>query len=69
MLKVGDKVKLNGCPFDDQIAEELLRYIEVKDQIQIVTKVKKTTEYGTSGQWVKTNLMDDWCDKAWFDKI
>lgn len=67
-FKVGDKVILDGCPFDEQIADDLLEYIEVKDQVQVVTRVRRVTEEGTSGQWIQTNSMPNWTDKAWFKR-
>ncbi len=68
MLKIGDRVKLNGCPFDQQIPEEIIKFYEMKDKIQIVKKTKKVTDPGTTGQWIKTNLIKDWIDKAWFKR-
>lgn len=68
LLAKGDKVVLNGCPFDDQIASEAMRYAVLKGTVMLVTKVKRTTEYGTSGQWVQTDHINEWIDKAWFKK-
>lgn len=64
---IGDKVVLNGCPYDEQIASEAMKYAERKDVVQIITGVKDTSDMeGTSGQWVKTDLESDWIDSAWF---
>lgn len=69
MFKKGDKVKLIGCPFDEQISKELQEYIRVKDKTQKVIAIKKVDYDGTTGQWIKTNFMkSDWTDKAWFQK-
>lgn len=65
-FKIGDKVKLNDCPFDAQIPEEGMMYAFIKTQIQFVTNTKRVFEEGSSGQWVKTNLIPDWIDSAWF---
>lgn len=65
-FKINNRVKLSGCPFDEQMIEEMTRFYSLKDEIQIVTELKETTEVGTSGQWIKTNLMPDWTDAAWF---
>lgn len=69
MLQIGDKVQLCGNPFDEQIPEELLMYMFVSGKIQTVTDVMIPDEEGTTGQWVKTDLMPDWTDKAWFVKL
>ena len=74
-FKVGDKVRLDGCPFDEQIAQELIRYIEVKDRIQTVTKVGFPGDLDApwddnpqlGRQWVKTDLMTDWTEAGWFE--
>jgi len=70
MFKVGETLKLNGNPWDEQISEELELYHELKDEIHIVTETKDTSRTkGTSGQWVKTDVIpDDWTDSAWFNK-
>lgn len=68
-LKRGDKVKLNGCPFNEQIVSELLLYTFLKDQVMTVTAAEVPKEEGTSGQWVKTNLISEWTDSEWFKKV
>lgn len=66
-FKVGDRVVLNGCPFDEQIGEEAIRYAKLVRVPMVITRVKKVSEPGTSGQWVKTDKMaGDWTDAAWF---
>lgn len=64
---IGDKVVLNGCPFDEQIMEDLLQYIDLKNRVMTITKVKKVTEHGTSGQWIQTNLLKEWIDGSWLN--
>ena len=67
MFKVGNNVILNGCPFDEQIPEEAMRYAVVNNKIQVITHIKDVSHLeGTSGQWVKTNFIGDWIDGAWF---
>jgi hypothetical protein len=66
MFKIGDKVKLSGCPFDLQRAEEALMYGFLVNQIMTVTEVKRVFEEGTSGQWIKTDMTPDWIDAFWF---
>lgn len=68
MFKVGDRVKLNGCPFDEQITEELLMYTWMKDKIQVVIDTMVPDEEGTSGQWIKTDYIGGWTDSFWFKK-
>lgn len=68
MFQVGDKVKLIGCPFDEQITEELLMYTWMKDKIQVVTDTMVPDEEGTSGQWIKTDHISDWTASPWFKK-
>lgn len=65
-FKVGDLVKLDGCPFDEQIPAQLLVYLCMKDKTHAITAVCIPEETGTSGQWIKTNLLNGWYDKAWF---
>ena len=70
MFKVGDKVKFSGCPFDEQIAGEAMRYANMKDKVQTVTEVRDTSKvHGTTGQWIKTDLNPEWIDKFWFKAI
>lgn len=69
MFKIGDKVTLNGCPFDEQIADQMLMYTFLILNVQTVTDIKVVDEEGTSGQWVKTDMTPDWIDSAWFKKI
>lgn len=68
-LSVGDQVQLHGNPFDEQIAEELILYMFLQSKIMTITETQDTTEEGTSGQWVKTDLTPDWIDSAWFVKL
>ncbi len=66
-FNIGDKVVLCGCPYDEQIPEEAEKFSRLVRTIQTVTDVKDTSHiYGTSGQWVKTDLEPDWTDGAWF---
>lgn len=37
--------------------------------VQRVLEVQNTTEDGTSGQWIKTDLESDWLDAAWFKLV
>lgn len=68
MFNIGDKVKLNGCPFDEQIAADAMMYAFLVTQIMTVTDTMITKEKGTTGQWIKTDMTPDWIDKAWFKK-
>jgi len=69
MFKIGDRVEFGGCPFDEQIPGELARYESLKNQIHKVIEVMSVDDPGTTGQWIKTDLMsEDWIDKAWFFK-
>jgi len=67
LLKVGDKVKFIGCPYDEQISEELEKWYNIKNQIHTIVEVKDTSDMnGTTGQWVKTDLEPEWIDKVWY---
>ncbi len=68
-FNVGDRVKLNACPFDEQQMGEVLIWMFLKDKVQIVKTIRRINEQGSSGQWVKTDLFPDWIDAAWFDKV
>jgi len=69
-IKIGDIVKLKGNPFDEQIPEELELYNRLKDRTQKVIDVKDVSKLeGTTGLWIKTNLIYDWTDKVWFEKV
>lgn len=64
---IGKKVKLLGNPFDEQIPEELEKYLNLKDKEQIIIEVKDVSKLeGTSGVWVKTSDIPDWVDMDWF---
>ena len=65
---IGDKVKFNGCPYDEQIPGEALIYAFLKDRVFTVTEVKRVFEEGSSGQWIKTDHTHDYIDAAWFTK-
>ena len=69
-FKVGDRVVLAGCPFDEQIEDERDRYWQQHEKTQIVTKTQDVgDEEGTGGWWIKTNMnkgKDDWIDSLWF---
>ena len=77
MFKVGDKVKFNGCPFDEQITEEVMMYNFLATQTMKVIRVSKpddldvpaTDEVEPEGRWIITDLTTDWIDQAWFKKI
>ncbi len=69
-FKVGDKVRLSGCPFNEQIPEEAMKFAEVSNLVQTVCNVKRPIgEIGTSGQWIKTDVMLAWTDAAWFEYV
>lgn len=69
MFQVGDKVKLNGCPYDEQIPEEMLIYTFLVTQTLTVTEVCVPDDLdGTSGQWVATDMTPRWIDAQWFKK-
>ncbi|MGH7974822.1 MAG: hypothetical protein ACREBR_04805 [bacterium] len=65
-FKKGDLVILNDCPYDEQIPGELERYFKLKCLSQFVTDTMVCREHGSSGQWIKTDSMNDWTDSAWF---
>ena len=67
-FKKGDRVVLNGCPFDEQIATELLDYIKVQGVVQTVKAVSDMYKEDPDGSWqIKTDQMD-WTAEEWFDK-
>ncbi len=76
MLQLGDKVVLNGCPFDEQIVDQVLMYVFLKDQVMTVTRIARPgdsfapyiEDAKPEQHWVKTNLTDDWIDSYWFKK-
>lgn len=68
-FKIGDLVKLNGCPFDTQIADQAILFGFLVTQTMTVTKTKRVFEEGTSGQWIKTDKTPDWIDAAWFNHV
>lgn len=74
MFNVGDKVKLNGCPFDEQIGEEAMMYAFLVTQTMTVTRISMpddldvpgTDETQPEGRWIITDMTPDWIDQAWF---
>lgn len=62
-FKIGDKVILKGCPYDEQIPEELDKFVKIASKTQIVTDIK---EVSTTSQWIKTDLEAEWSDSAWY---
>lgn len=68
IFTIGDKVKLSGCPFDEQIIAEALMYTFLKDRVFVVTEVQRVFEEGSSGQWIKTDHTPDFIDSYWFKK-
>lgn len=76
MFSVGDKVKLNGCPFDEQIPEEAMLYAFLATQTMTVTRISKpddldvpsSDEPQPEGTWLITDMMPDWTSKFWFKK-
>ncbi len=68
--KKGDKVIFKDNPFDEQIESERIKFDKLKTKTQIVTDTKDTTGvYGTSGQWIKTDIYNSgWIDAEWFNK-
>ena len=75
-FKVGDKVKLNGCPFDEQIIEEVMMFAWLVSQTMTVTRVSSPLDMDVPyddkpsepGRWIKTDLMPDWTASTWFKK-
>lgn len=65
---IGDVVKFRDNPFDEQIKTELQKYLNQKDKLQRITDIKPAPYNGTSGWWIKTDLNNQWIDKAWFKK-
>jgi|SRR6185295_4316262 len=76
MFKVGDKVQLNGCPFDEQIIDEVLMFTFLVTQTMTVTRVSKSSDVDVPyddapvepGRWIKTDLTPDWIAASWFKK-
>jgi len=54
MFQVGDKVKLTGCPFDEQIVEELLMYTWMKNKVQVVTRVSDPEDLDIPADYIET---------------
>jgi len=75
-FKVGDKVKFSGCPFDEQIPEEMMMYAFLATQTMTVVRISKpgdldvpaTDEVEPEGRWIITDLTTDWIDSFWFKK-
>lgn len=63
MFKVGDKVKAKGNYRDEQLGEF------APSVVQQIVEVRAVTLAGTSGQWVKTDIENDWIDAAWFSAV
>lgn len=59
-FKVGDCVIATGEYKDEQLGQFTCT------EVQVVVAVKKVTEEGTSGQWIKTDVERDWIDSGWF---
>jgi hypothetical protein len=76
MFQIGDKVKLTGCPWDEQIPEEAIMFSFLSTQIMTVTRVSQpddldvpwTGEVEPECRWIKTDKTSDWIDRAWFKK-
>ena len=66
-FKIGDKVKLYGCPYDEQIPEGLQKYIKLKDKIQTITNIRQSSSF--TGIWIKTDMEQEWIDIYWYVKI
>lgn len=77
MFKIGDKVKLSGCPFDEQIPDQMLMYTFLVPQVMTVTRAAVpgdlfapwTEEPQPEQQWIKTDMTPDWIDSYWFKKV
>lgn len=67
--RIGDVVKFKGNPFDEQIETELQKYLDQKGKLQRITDIKPAPYNGTTGWWIKTDLNDQWIDRAWFKKV
>lgn len=59
---IGDKVRLTENPFDEQIPEEAMRFAAVNNKTHVVTRTKDVP----SGQWIKTDLINEWISFGWF---
>ncbi|MFQ5686189.1 MAG: hypothetical protein ACE5GV_05960 [Candidatus Scalindua sp.] len=69
LLCVGDIVRLSGCPYDEQIPEEMEKFSQLFNIKQTVIEIKDVSgEEGSTGQWVKTDKEPNWIDKAWYYK-
>jgi len=68
-LKVGELVVLVGCPFDEQIPGEAMKYACLKSEVMKVLETRKVSFEGTSGQWIKVSKISGWIDKAWFTPV
>ena len=59
-FKVGDKVMLNGNPFDEQLGEYGAYGIHIIKEVREVP----------NNYWVKTNKHgEDWISQDWFDPV
>ena len=69
-FKLGDKVILVGCPFDEQIAGSALDYGYVANKTQVITWVGNPYKGDPHAEWqVQTNLMEDFLSENWFKKV
>jgi hypothetical protein len=69
-FKIGDQVMLKGCPYDEQIAGEALRYAKVANLIQTITWTGNPYKGDPHAEWqVKTDLMKDHLSEYWFKKV
>ncbi len=67
MFKIGDRVKLQGCPIASPAPDEKLMYNFIMLQTLTVTDVQEVKE--TSTQLIKTDLTLDWLDSIWFKTL
>ena len=68
MFNVGDKVILNGNPFDEQIPDELEKYYDLKDTVQTVEEINTMMFDGRQLYLVTTDYLDDPINAYWLRK-
>lgn len=60
-MKIGEKVKLKGNPWDEQIEGELEKYMKLKNKVMTVKE--------SLWSLTKTDLTNQWIDEHWFKVV
>jgi hypothetical protein len=64
-FKVGDRVVLKGCPYDEQIAGEVMKYARLKDEPCRVLRVEWVDD---GSGWQVTTWEHRTCHEDWFKR-